>query len=790
MELSEGSARAKLFFALLLAVYLGGVVVLARDVLERIGQPDVGFQIDSAKVSPTREDASEAGLRGGGRALQINGVEVPEYDLKRLEEDHLPELRRDIGATNTIVIERPGGNVREVTIAVRPWEWSDALFTEGATVIIGFLYFVVGVTTFALRPYELASWALLSLCCFSGGVLTTLLVPMSWNEPLGIAYFLTVIGLVPFTIIHAAFAFPVPHTLLTRYYTATLRVVYGLGLLQLTYSLWSWYAMERSHSRQAGSIWLLIALLLFEARCLAQSFRADDRIVRQRARILLAGSILGLGPVIGVNFFQQVFAAIAIDNRLVYWPLGLFLLALARVTLRPQLLSARVTVRRAVIYGWAVGVPTLCAIVLSAIRPEAVALLLPLLYFWPRFDQRLNRRLYPKRARLPEILRHLGDRLAAAETVPAVLEILAEAPGRIADAGSGVALLFETGRSQQPVLAASDLMEVPAASRLLDEPLIQLVRTTRKEVFRSACSVEPQYSNIKSECLACFDRLHAEALLPISRNHQAIGILAAGARANGDTYEQPELDAMSTLIQQAVQSLIRIEATERLRSRELEFAELKRFFPPQVIDQVIARGGAAELRTQRKQVTVVFADLRGFTEFSDSVEPEEVMATLAEYHAAMGRRIARFSGTLERFAGDGFMVFFNDPVEQSDHVERAVRMALAMRSDVRELKRGWLQKGYRIDVGVGIHTGYATCGFIGYEGRRDYGVIGNTTNLAARLSDAAGPGEILVSARVRAELGNDFLLEPAGELHLKGFHQPQPAFRLLAEQLQEQEAVA
>ena len=193
----------------------------------------------------------------------------------------------------------------------------------------------------------------------------------------------------------------------------------------------------------------------------------------------------------------------------------------------------------------------------------------------------------------------------------------------------------------------------------------------------------------------------------------------------------------------------------------------------------MARGGAAELRSQRKLVTVLFADLRGFTSFSDRVEPEEVMATLAEYHACMGRRIGEYAGTLERFAGDGFMVFFNDPVDQPDHVERAVAMALAMRGDVEGLRGEWRRKGYTIDVGMGIHTGYATCGFIGYEGRRDYSVIGNVTNLAARLSDAAGGGEILITARVMAELRNGCRTESVGELTLKGFQQPQAVYRLV-----------
>lgn len=178
---------------------------------------------------------------------------------------------------------------------------------------------------------------------------------------------------------------------------------------------------------------------------------------------------------------------------------------------------------------------------------------------------------------------------------------------------------------------------------------------------------------------------------------------------------------------------------------------------------------------------MVFADLRGFTSFSDRVEPEEVTATLAEYHAAMGDRIAEYTGTLEHFAGDGFMVFFNDPVDQPDHAERAVRMARAMCADVRRLRERWLRKGYPIDVGIGIDSGYATCGFIGYEGRRDYGVIGNVSNLAARLSDAAAGGEILITTRVHAELRDGVRTEPVGELALKGFAQPQLAFRLMVD---------
>jgi class 3 adenylate cyclase len=232
-------------------------------------------------------------------------------------------------------------------------------------------------------------------------------------------------------------------------------------------------------------------------------------------------------------------------------------------------------------------------------------------------------------------------------------------------------------------------------------------------------------------------------------------------------------------VQQAWESIERAQALTRLHERERDFSDLKRFFPAAVIDQVMARGGAQALERKRKPVTVVFADLRGFTEFSDTVEPEEVTETLNEFHAAMGEHVSRWEGTLERFTGDGFMVFFNDPLEQPDHVERAARMALDMRASVERLRERWRLRGYPIDLGLGLHTGYATCGFIGYEGRRDYGVIGNVSTLAERLSEVARGGEILASARVRAELPASIATDPAGELALAGFAEPQRAFRVL-----------
>jgi class 3 adenylate cyclase len=206
---------------------------------------------------------------------------------------------------------------------------------------------------------------------------------------------------------------------------------------------------------------------------------------------------------------------------------------------------------------------------------------------------------------------------------------------------------------------------------------------------------------------------------------------------------------------------------------------LKRFFSPQLAELMVAGGADDPLKTHRRDVTVCFLDLRGFTAFAETAEPEEVMGVLREYHAEMGKLILAHEGTLERFTGDGMMIFFNDPVPVPNPGERAVRMALAMRDCVAELIGKWGKRGYELDLGIGIAQGYATIGAIGFEGRWDYGAIGPVTNLAARLCDEAKPGQILISKRVLAMVEGLVQVESAGELSLEGFHRPIPAYNVL-----------
>jgi class 3 adenylate cyclase len=222
-----------------------------------------------------------------------------------------------------------------------------------------------------------------------------------------------------------------------------------------------------------------------------------------------------------------------------------------------------------------------------------------------------------------------------------------------------------------------------------------------------------------------------------------------------------------------VRSLLRIKALQDQR-----LARLKSFFSPQLAEAIAAGKGDELLKTHRREITVEFFDLRGFTAFTEASEPEEVMELLRAYHAPLGRLVLEQQGTLERFAGDAVMVFFNDPLPVERPAEHAVKTALAMCDAFAPIAEHWRRRGFEIGLGVGIAQGYATLGAIGFEGRQDYAAIGNVTNLAARLCGEARAGQILACRKTMAALDGAFEFEPVGPLSLKGFDKPVPAFAL------------
>jgi adenylate cyclase len=268
-----------------------------------------------------------------------------------------------------------------------------------------------------------------------------------------------------------------------------------------------------------------------------------------------------------------------------------------------------------------------------------------------------------------------------------------------------------------------------------------------------------------------------------------------GIRAGADDFVTKPFDQQELLLR--VRSLVRIKRYhDTIRAQAAELAEwnrtlegrvaeqveelermarLRRFLSPTLAEIVMTRGDSV-LESHRRELAVLFADLRGWTDFSAGTEPEEVMSVVGSYHSAMGELILEYEATVGWFAGDGLMVWFNDPIACDEPAARAVWMAVEMREAMTALTSAWRKRGHELDFSIGVALGYATIGRIGFEGRYDYGAVGSVLNLASRLCDAAEPGQIVVSRRLLAEVEQIVEAEPLGRLELKGFGTPVEAF--------------
>ena len=265
----------------------------------------------------------------------------------------------------------------------------------------------------------------------------------------------------------------------------------------------------------------------------------------------------------------------------------------------------------------------------------------------------------------------------------------------------------------------------------------------------------------------------------------------AGLDAGADDYVTKPFDSFELLAR--VRAMLRIKdlhdqlevwnrtLADKVKQQvgELErMNRLKRYLSPQIAETILADEENL-FKTHRREITIVFLDLRGFTAFSDSAEPEEVMDFLRDYHAEMGTLVFKFEGTLERFMGDGIVVIFNDPIRCENHVQKAIEMSLEMRDRVKELRIAWSKKGYDLDLGVGLATGYTTLGTVGFEGRMDYGSVGNLPNLAARLCAEAKGGQILTDQKTFSRIEDLVQAETVEELRLKGLARPVTAYNLI-----------
>ena len=396
---------------------------------------------------------------------------------------------------------------------------------------------------------------------------------------------------------------------------------------------------------------------------------------------------------------------------------------------------------------------------------------------------RLNRDL-ARRSDEIRIIQQISSEITSTLNLDEVLGIVLRAMDTVLGFAHSMILLKDLGDDLLRVAATRGYGDQPAGAPVrLGEGVIGVVGERRRMMrignigasmryvkgvrARMEASGEVAPSDAPAAVLPGLADAQSQLALPLTVKDRLVGVLAVESRTPNafDELDEVLLRIVGNQAATAIDNARTYQMVDQL-------GRLKRFFSPQLADLIIRGGADDPLKTHRREITVVFLDLRGFTAFAETSEPEELMGVLHEYHAEMGRLILAHEGTLERFTGDGMMVFFNDPLPMPDAAERAVRMAVAMRDRAAELSVGWRRKGYELELGIGIAKGFATIGAIGFEGRWDYGAIGTVTNLAARLCAEAKPGQILIAPRVLLEIEPLLEVEELGLLTVKGLARP------------------
>ncbi len=384
-----------------------------------------------------------------------------------------------------------------------------------------------------------------------------------------------------------------------------------------------------------------------------------------------------------------------------------------------------------------------------------------------------------------------------------VLDTLIETAARLCSAKRGVIFRRDGAlyRAAAFYNATAELIEFVRHHPITPgrQTITARVALERRAIHVADLQDDAEYSYALSDT----EPIRTELGVPMFRGDDLVGVFIL-YKLKVEPFTDKQVELVTTFADQAVIAIENVRLLNELRERTQEveklnqhleqrvsdqvgeierMGRLRRFLPPQVADLIVASGSEKQLESHRREITALFCDLRGFTGFTESADAEDVIALLREYHAAVGEKIIKYSGTLERYAGDGVMVVFNDPVLVENPELQAVLMALETREAIGALTSKWRRFGHDIGFGIGIAHGYATLGTIGFEGRFDYAAIGTVSNVASRLCDEAKPGQILISPRVLVAVENAVKVEPVGEFELKGIRRPLAAYSVVAVQI-------
>ena len=774
-------------------VFLFLFVAYFMNIMSWSRAPDFGWgasnTMEGVTIVTVEGIAAESGLQVGDRIIGSNGVLA----------DSLSELTvltdRTTGGKNTYRVRR-GGEELEITVPNVPLGFSKAFQKYGPTWLFSAVFFTFGAVIFFMKPGANASWAFLLAMFFTS--IYTIFLFTSRLSPAWLGHVPTIgVAFVAAPIMHFFQVFPEEKSWLRsrRMLFIGTPYVVSLALFITMVASAPMYSDVPIIWKQLGNLYLLLALAVFLAATLVSLFRTQSVIARARAKVIAIGVVFGAG-IPSLSFFSLAFLGIRLLPN-AYFDLlfnSMLPLAIGYSIVKHNLFDVDVYVKRAVGYVLmtvvlAAGYIFLGSFVRLLVEPwfgTASENIYPVLYaimvvflFNPvssRVQSFIERLFYRKEYDFKETVRHLENALASVLDLDEIIRHMTTiVRNTLFVDTTGIVTYAGEGSVQGQVFLGDDAsgkeVEIePERSQKDRDTLADLIRSEKKLITIYDIQENDSYRAIRGECLERFRQLHATIGIPVIHNNNVIGILYVGNKKSGKFFRREDIDLLQTLAAHGATSIENVNLVEQMKKEEAVRGNLARYLSPEIVARVVSDDMEVNLGGQRKVVSVLFSDIRGFTTISETWPPDQLVTILNEYMTEMVAVVFENKGSIDKFVGDAIVAVFGSLVEVENHARNAVQAALGMQQRLVDLNKKWQQEyGIDLGIGVGINSGEVFLGNIGSPDRMEFTVIGDAVNLAARLEGLTkyyGVG-LVVSEFTRQSLA-DMLCRKLDLVQVKG----------------------
>jgi class 3 adenylate cyclase len=796
LRLASRFARDRLSLVLLTVFSLLFLLVFtlyANNFLRWAREPDFGwsvvFQMDRLVLAEVHGRALAAGLRAGDRVVRLNGKEILSFHQLQNALD-----RADMG-WNVYEIRRAGLPL-EISVVNIPLGPRGALVKFGLYGSMGVLFFFLGAVVIFMKPGSRSSRAFLAVSFASSLYVTFSYVSRLMPEYLN-NIFLLATTFLPATVLQLTALFPVKRAWVDRrrgiiWYPFVPSTI----LFFLMRSSAPQYGDVPRILKNLGSLYLVAAMVLFLVNTLATFLWARSTIARRRSQVVLMGSAVAIGLPVAHLVLGQFFGRTLVENAiLVNLPLYFFFpLSIAYSIARHNLFDVDVYVKRAVGYvvmtvlvgsvyfSLQLGVkgafaPTVFAPYVDRVYPALLAVLV-VFFFNPvniRIQGVIDRLFYRKRFDYKDTVTAVSDALTSVLNLEEIKWRIIQTVRRkmFIDTAGIILLQAASGGSEALIIEEQEYggEELVREEELDSEDLLlSIVRREEGLITKYDIDEDSRFAHVREPAGRRLASFGASLALPMIHQGEVTGILTVGHKKSGHFYTREDIDLLETVCNQGAVAIENARLADQMKQEEKVRTNLARYLSPQVVEQVIHQDVEVDLGGNRKVVTVLFSDIRGFTAMAETRPPDQLVAVLNEYFTEMGRIIFEHQGSLDKFIGDAIVAVFGSLVELDNPAEQAVKAAIRMVETLSELNTRWSEEfdGITLRIGIGINTGEVLLGNVGSPERMEFTVIGDAVNLAEGLSDLANPGQILLTEETASELSPSFPIEERPPGRVKG----------------------